>query len=51
MNFLNQSFDDVQNFLSNYSDTDYNTIVELLFGKMTKEQILMLVVRHTPMNI
>lgn len=46
MNYLKQSFDDAQKFLSTYSDTDYNTIVTLPFGKLTKEQVLMLVATH-----
>ncbi|MFZ0455413.1 MAG: DinB family protein [Ignavibacteriaceae bacterium] len=46
INFLKQSFDDAQKFLSDYSDTDYDTIVELPFGKFSKKQILMLTATH-----
>ena len=46
MNFLKQSFDDAQKFLAGYGDTDYDTVVELPFGKFTKEQVLMLAATH-----
>lgn len=46
VNFLKQSFDDAQKFLSGYSDTDYDTMVELPFGKFSKKQILMLTATH-----
>jgi uncharacterized damage-inducible protein DinB len=46
INFLKQSFDDAQKFLSGYSDTDYDTTVELPFGKFSKKQLLMLVATH-----
>ena len=44
--FLKQSFSDAQKFLSGYNDTDYDTIVELPFGKFSKKQILMLAATH-----
>jgi uncharacterized damage-inducible protein DinB len=46
INFLKQSFADAQKFLTGYSDTDYDTVVELPFGKFTKGQVLMLVATH-----
>ena len=46
VNFLKQSFDDAQKFLSGYSDTDYDTMVELPFGKFSKKQLLMLTATH-----
>ncbi|MEJ2615413.1 MAG: DinB family protein [Ignavibacteriaceae bacterium] len=46
INFLKQSFDDAQKFLSGYSDTDYDKVIELPFGKFSKKQLLMLVATH-----
>jgi uncharacterized damage-inducible protein DinB len=46
MNFLKQSFDDVQKFLAGYTDTDYGTSVKLPFGEFTKEQVLMIAAGH-----
>ncbi len=46
LSFLHQSFVDAQTFLSGYGDTDYDTIVELPFGKFTKGQVLMLAATH-----
>ena len=46
VNFLKQSFNDAQKFLSGYGDTDYDTIVELPFGKFSKKQVLMIVATH-----
>jgi uncharacterized damage-inducible protein DinB len=46
LNFLHKSFDDAQKFLEGYSGTDYDTMVELPFGKFTKGQLLMLTATH-----
>ena len=46
INFLKQSSDAAQKFLSDYSDTDYDTMVELPFGKFSKKQLLMLAATH-----
>ena len=46
LSFLHQSFADAQVFLDGYSDTDYDTVVELPFGKLTKGQVLMLAATH-----
>ena len=43
---VKQSFADAQNFLSGYTDTDFDTVVELPFGKFTKAQLLMLAATH-----
>ncbi len=44
--FLQQSFADAEKFLSGYTDTDYESVVELPFGKFTKAQLLMLIASH-----
>ncbi len=46
LNFLHQSFEDAHKFLEDYSNTDYDTMVELPFGKFTKAQLLMLTATH-----
>jgi uncharacterized damage-inducible protein DinB len=46
MTFLKKSYADAANFLSNYTATDFDTEVELPFGKFTKAQILMLTATH-----
>lgn len=46
INFLQKSFDDAGKFLSGYDDTDYDTVVELPFGKFTKAQVLMIAATH-----
>jgi len=46
INLLKKSFADAQNFLAGYKDTDFETIIELPFGKFTKAQILMLTATH-----
>ena len=46
INLVKKSFDDAQKFLSGYKDTDFDTMVELPFGKFTKAQILMLTATH-----
>ncbi len=46
MTFLKKSYADAANFLSNYTATDFDTSVELPFGKFTKAQILMLTATH-----
>lgn len=46
VNLLKKSFEDAQNFLSGYTDTDFDSEVELPFGKFTKAQLLMLCATH-----
>ena len=46
VNFLKKSSDDAQKFLAGYTDTDFDTVVELPFGKFTKAQLLMLTATH-----
>ncbi len=46
VNLLKKSFDDAQNFLAGYTDTDFDSVVELPFGKFTKAQLLMLCATH-----
>ena len=46
VNLLKKSFDDAQNFLAGYTDTDFDSEVELPFGKFTKAQLLMLCATH-----
>ncbi len=46
ISFLKQSFDDAQKFLASYTDTDYDTEVQLPFGKFTKGEVLMLAASH-----
>jgi len=46
INLLKKSFADAQSFLSGYTDTDFDTEVELPFGKFTKAQLLMLTATH-----
>jgi uncharacterized damage-inducible protein DinB len=46
INYLKQSFEDTQKFLSGYGDTDYETAVNTPFGKFSKKQILMLIATH-----
>ncbi len=43
---LKKSFADAESFLSGYTDTDFDTVVELPFGKFTKAQVLMLAATH-----
>jgi len=46
VNLLKQSSADAQKFLASYTGTDFDTVVELPFGKFTKGQILMLTATH-----
>ena len=46
INLLKKSFADAQSFLAGYTDTDFDTEVELPFGKFTKGQLLMLTATH-----
>jgi uncharacterized damage-inducible protein DinB len=46
VNLLKKSFEDAHNFLSGYTDTDFDSEVELPFGKFTKAQLLMLCATH-----
>lgn len=46
LNLLKKSYADAANFLSSYTGTDFDTVVELPFGKFTKAQILMLTATH-----
>jgi uncharacterized damage-inducible protein DinB len=46
VDFLKKSFDDSQKFLAGYTDTDYDTEIQLPFGKFTKAQVLMLAATH-----
>ena len=46
INLLKKSNDDAQKFLASYTGTDFDTEVELPFGKFSKAQILMLTATH-----
>ena len=46
INYLKQSFEYTQKFLSGYGDTDYGTMIDTPFGKFSKQQILMLMATH-----
>ena len=43
---LKKSFADAESFLAGYGDTDFDTVVELPFGKFTKAQLLMICATH-----
>ena len=46
VNLLKKSFADAQNFLASYTGTDFDSVVELPFGKFTKAQLLLLTATH-----
>jgi uncharacterized damage-inducible protein DinB len=46
ISLLKKSYADAADFLSNYTGTDFDTVVDLPFGKFTKAQILMLTATH-----
>jgi uncharacterized damage-inducible protein DinB len=46
VNLLKKSSADAQKFLASYTGTDFDTVVDLPFGKFTKAQIFMLLATH-----